>query len=562
MLSVFLAVTMLASPPQSPDCYQGVIGDGARQRRLIVQVQSETTAIAHLYTRPVRELSFVADTAVAEMRVFRSADTTLAFTLTDDQARVTTRVGGTEFQWPLQRVGRPDMLSAQEEWSTTIGPGGVLRLIVRLRQGPCGTVVGEFDSPDQGQNKLPMTAARVATDSIEVEASYMDLRVAFPRAGAEERQGTLTQGGLTMPIVLKRGDQTLVRPQEPRRPFPYDEREVAFASRAPGVRIAGTLALPRTSGPHPAIVLISGSGAQDRDETIAGHRPFLVLSDHLTRAGYAVLRTDDRGAGGTSGQVLSSDIGDLADDVRGALDYLRSTDGIDTGRIGLLGHSEGGYVAPVAAAADSGVAFLILLAAPSVSGRELILSQRAAMSRATGLDTLHARLDVAMLATILESLAVRSIDDSVEATVEQALSQWISGLPPSERTIVDGMLERRTAAADSQSVQLWRSRWFHGLLNHDPARYLSQFDGPVFALIGDLDIQVTRAGNEERFQQLFQGTRRRFLSLYTPAGVNHMLQPAETGRLEEYATIETTIATTVLDSLTAWLRQHVPTRPK
>ena len=229
-------------------------------------------------------------------------------------------------------------------------------------------------------------------------------------------------------------------------------------------------------------------------------------------------------------------------------------------QIGLLGHSEGGYVAPIAAAADSGVAFLILLAAPAVSGRELLLSQREAMSRATGLDTLHVRLDSAMLATILESLAARSMDDSVEATVEQALSQWISGLPAAERTIVDGMLERRTAAADSQSFELWRSRWFDGLLNHDPARYLSQFDRPVFALIGELDIQVPKAGNEERFQQLFQGTRGPLLSLYTPAGVNHMLQPAETGALEEYATIETTIATTVLDSLTAWLRQHVPTR--
>ena len=212
MLSVFLAVTMLAPSPESPVCFQGVIGDGARQRRLIVQMQSETTATARLYTRPVRELSFVAETGIGGERVFQSADTTLAFTLMHDQARVTTGADGAESEWVLQRVGRADTLSAREEWSTTIGPGGVLRLIVRLRQGPCGTVVGEFDSPDQGQNNLPMTAANVATDSIEVEASYMDLRIAFPRAGDDERQGTLTQRGWTMPIVLKRGGQMLLRP--------------------------------------------------------------------------------------------------------------------------------------------------------------------------------------------------------------------------------------------------------------------------------------------------------------------------------------------------------------
>ena len=556
MLHTWLLVAMVMAPGEYPECFEGVIGEGARQRRLIVQVQTDTSAVAHLYARPAREVPLV---AVGGMkgRAYRSQDSTLTLTLEDDVARVTARLGGTEYEQRIARVNAQGTLAAPEVWTTTTGPGGVFRLVVRLGQGPCGTVIGEFDSPDQGQNALPVTQSRMASDSVVVEAAYMELRLAFPLSGGDERPGTLTQRGANTSIVLRRG-AGLIRPQEPTRPYPYDERDVVFSSRAPGVRVTGTLTLPRSPGPHPAIVLISGSGAQDRDETIAGHRPFLVLSDQLTRAGYAVLRTDDRGTGGTNGQVLSSNIEDLAQDVRGAIGYLRSTPGIDAARIGLLGHSEGGYVAPVAAAADTGVAFLILLAAPAVSGRENLLSQRAVMSRASGMDTIHVRVDSAMLATILGALAARTGSDSVEGVVARALAHWTTGLPAPERTIASEILKRRTPEADAQSVRLWSSRWFDGILKHDPAPYLAGFNGPVLAIIGTLDIQVPSSGNVERFHDLFHGDRRRLLSLHTPGGVNHMLQPARTGRMDEYASIETTIDPGVLDAITSWLRQHVP----
>src|SRR5688500_10807207 len=491
MLDAFLVVAMMVPPPEAPVCFDGVIGAGGRQRRLIVEVQSDTTALAHLFSRPMRQVPLVGQPGVKGMRVFRSADNSLTFTPADDGGRVTTSDAGIASEWRIERVPAPVRMESPEEWSTTLGPGGVLRLIMRVRQGPCGTIVGEFDSPDQGQNNLPMTAALVGTDSISVQASYMDLRIAFPRAGdGEERSGTLMQRGLTTAIVLKRGRPGSPRPQEPTRPLPYEERDVAFPSRAPGMRIAGTLTLPRTPGPHPAIVMISGSGAQDRNETIAAHRPFLVLSDRLTRAGYAVLRTDDRGAGETTGQVLASDFEDLAADVHGALDYLQRTNGIDTTRIGLLGHSEGGYVAPIVAATDSRGAFLSLLAASAMSGGEILPAPRAAMSRAAGADTMHARLDSAILGTIVKSLIARSKDDPVEAAVARALNQWMSRLSVRERAVVQSTLERRTPAADSQSFQLWRSRWFNGLLHHDPARYLSRVHRPVFELFGGWDVQV------------------------------------------------------------------------
>jgi pimeloyl-ACP methyl ester carboxylesterase len=419
-----------------------------------------------------------------------------------------------------------------------------------------------MDSPDQGQTGLPLTSVQVKEDTLVLEAAYMNLRIALPLSGGDERRAVMEQNGVRSEIVMRRGtsESALRRPQEPRGPLPYLQREVVFQSRAQGIRLGGTLTLPTGPGPHPAVVFISGSGAQDRDETVAGHQPFLVLGDHLTRLGYAVLRTDDRGVGASTGNVLHSDISDIADDVRAGIDYLRGVPEIDAGRIGLLGHSEGGYVAPIVAASDDRVAFVLLLGAPALGGRELMLAQRAALTRASGVSPEHVRLDSMMIAEIFAVLAERPPDDRIGATVDSALSAWLLMLGEEERSHVSSQLSARTAAADSQSVGLWRSSWFKGLFHYDPADDLQKMTVPVFALIGELDLQVPAAQNAERFRALYRGPRQQLLSLNTPSGINHMLQPASTGSMEEYMAIEVTIAPVVLQLMEEWLGRIVPLR--
>jgi alpha-beta hydrolase superfamily lysophospholipase len=544
---------------QVPMCWDGTIGEGARARRVIVESGPAEEVVAHVHGRPTRQVRLRALPVSAGAREHISDDSATSVVVqADGRARLRTMQGGVSVTALLERTGSEAPAAVLGTWNTRVGPGGVFRLIARVAAGPCAALAGVFDSPDQGQTDLPLTAASVRGDTVVLQAAYMDLRIALPARGGEERRGTMLQGGVVTEITLRRGVLDGRRPQEPMRPLPYVEREVKIASRVPGIDMTGTLTLPPTAGPHPVVVLISGSGAQDRDETVAGHRPFLVLSDRLTRLGYAVLRTDDRGVGGTGGNVLQSDLTDLAGDVRGAIDYLTGLPEIDDSRIGLLGHSEGGYIAPIVAAADSRVRFLILLGAPALTGHEVLVAQRAALTRAAGATEMEVRLDSLLIDRILSTLAHGPSDERIPQVVDSALSKWLQELPPQERAAVSAMLAARSAAADSQSVALWRSRWFKGLLAHDPRAFLTRTDVPVFALTGQLDLQVPFEPNARRFKSLYEDARAALLSLHTPAGVNHMLQPAVTGVMQEYAGIETTIAPLVLQLLETWITATIP----
>ena len=540
-------------------CFEGTIGTGPRARRVIVEVAQPGAATVHRYSRPPRSVPV----SSAESSRLVSGDGSMIVTfdhgtapasaqLSVFTARDTTRA-------TLRRVAQPSDLSpVHGEWLAAVGPGGVIRLGARLAAGPCGLVIGVLDSPDQGQKDLPLTAAQATGDTLVVEAEYLGLRIALPIRGADERRARMSQHGTDTEIVMLRGaSSVLERPQEPLRPFPYAEHDVRFPSRAPSTRIAGTLTVPSTPGPHPAVVFISGSGAQDRDETVAGHRPFLVLADRLTRLGYATLRTDDRGVGATPGTPMQTGLNDVAEDVRGAIDYLRSRPEIDKTRLGLLGHSEGGFVAPIVAADDPSIAFLMLLGGPAVTGRDMLTAQRSMLSRASGAPHIEVTVDSLVIATIFTVLDTRPDDARLGAAVDSALTQWLAALPPTERKVADTLFAVRSAAQDSTSVELWKSRWFKSLYHHDPAPFLRRVNVPVFALIGELDLQVPAAQSAAGFESLFAG-RRYLLTLHRLPGINHMLQAAKTGRMEEYLQIRETIAPDVLTRIDQWLTRVVP----
>jgi pimeloyl-ACP methyl ester carboxylesterase len=306
------------------------------------------------------------------------------------------------------------------------------------------------------------------------------------------------------------------------------------------------------------VVLISGSGAQDRDETIAGHKPFLVLSDRLTRSGYAVLRVDDRGTGGSTGNVLNSTLAEIADDVRGAVDFLRATAEVDTAAIGLIGHSEGGYVAPIVAAGNRSIGFVALLGAPSVSGRAVFTAQKSALLRASGATPRTISVDSMLTARVFSVLDAAPPVDSLAQLLDRALASWLRTLPAPERATADSLLRDRTPAQDSASVKFWQSTWFRSVYFHDPASFLRAVDVPLLAILGGLDLQVPAVQNAPAFDRLFQGERRRLLTLQLVPGVNHMLQTATRGTMEEYMRIEETIAPAVLRHVIEWLSRVAP----
>ena len=541
------AAPAAAQQADAPVCYGGEIGEGARTRRVILVAHRPDSATLHLYGRPER--TFV----LRGNEQLQSVDGAVTGEISAGSALVR-RTSDAEpgRLMALQPVGRLDVLG---EWSGRVGPGGVIRLVVRLQSGPCGSVVGVFDSPDQGQLGLPLTRVRAVGDTLVLEAWYLGIRLALPSAGSATRVARFEQNGVGADVTFQRGAE-LRRPQEPTRPFPYGEEELRLTGHAPGIRLTGVLTLPKGEHVHPAVVLISGSGAQDRDETIAGHKPFLVLADHLTRRGYAVLRLDDRGVGGSTGRVIDAGLHDVAGDVRIALAHLRAHPRIDARRIGLIGHSEGGYIAPIVAA-DAPVAFMVLLGAPAVSGPMILEAQRAAMNRGSGMPAKEVAVDSMMIAALLRVLEQDPSASEVESAIASGVSRWLATLRPHERAIARRLLDARTVARDSASFTLWRSAWFRSLLRHDPAPYLNRADVPVLAIIGELDLQVPAWQSAPAFASLY-AKRPGLLTVRVLPGINHMLQPARTGSMQEYMEIEQTIAPAVLQALDEWLAATVP----
>jgi hypothetical protein len=267
----------------------------------------------------------------------------------------------------------PKELEGFWEGKLKVNAGIELRLVLRVEKGNDGRLAAALASPDQGANHIPISSIDLKSDVLTFESKGIGAKY----SGKKTKEGTafegrFTQGGLKLPLTLRKTDKLSVapRPQTPKPPFPYRAEEVSYENRAGGVTLAGTLTLPSGQGPFPAAILITGSGPQDRDETILGHKPFLVIADALTRRHIAVLRVDDRGVGGSSGSGASSTSEDFTGDVLAGVAFLKGRKEIDAAKIGLIGHSEGGLIAPLAAARSKDVAFIVLMAGPgSTSSR-------------------------------------------------------------------------------------------------------------------------------------------------------------------------------------------------
>lgn len=342
-----------------------------------------------------------------------------------------------------------------------------VRLVFHLFRQKEGSYAGTLDSPDQGAKGLVLDEVRIKGDAVRLE--FRMARLVFEgkrRKGGRQIAGTLHQAGLSFLMTLRRiaGVREARRPQTPKRPYPYDEVEVAYENKRHGIKLAGTLTVPRSKGPFPAVVLITGSGAQDRDGTILGHKPFLVLADYLTRRGIAVLRVDDRGVGGSTGRVPNSTTADFVEDVRVGVEFLKGRKGINAARIGLIGHTEGGAIAPLLASRSKDVAFIVLLAGPGVPGDETFYTQGAADLRLAGGTRPEER---ALLRKLQERLfaAVRAEKDlaAAEKKARASLAEVTSKLSADEKkqaALALVIIERDT--------QLVLTPWGRYFLDYDP----------------------------------------------------------------------------------------------
>ncbi len=431
-------------------------------------------------------------------------------------------------------------------------PGLKLEFITRFAQSVDGSWVGAIDVPLQNMVGVPLRDIDISEDAItfvfQPAGAPVGADFSFTREVHGGFAGSVGQGGQTFPATLKESSAEEAanvgprRPQTPAPPFPYAAEEVVFENTADGVTLAGTLTIPDGPGPHPAAILLTGSGPQDRDETIAGHQPFLVIADHLTRNGIAVLRFDDRGMGGSSGSTLDSTVDDFARDASAAMDFLRGRDEVDIEKIGLIGHSEGGAVAPVTAAARSDVAFIVTLAGMSLSGGDTLLVQLPLILRAAGVSEEQIEMQSAAQRRLVDAILAGASREELAAPISD-LIQLQAG------TVDDSLLEQQLNQMDSA--------WFRHLMAFDPAPALRQVQAPVLALNGGLDMQVPpKAMLVAMERELRAGGNADVTTIELP-GLNHLFQTAETGALSEYARIEETFSPRALEIMTRWLHAKV-----
>ena len=429
-----------------------------------------------------------------------------------------------------------------------------LRFILRVIRPEGGPIRATADSLDQGSNGLKVDS--IAIDKASLKFTMKALKVEYSGtldAAGTEARGDFMQNGVKLPLTLRKVAKTTQarRPQVPKRPYPYREEQVAYANEAAGIKLAGTLTIPEGAGPFPAVLLITGSGPQDRDESLLGHKPFLVLADHLTRRGIVVLRVDDRGVGGSTGDTMTSTSADFAGDALAGVAYLKSRKEVDRGKIGLIGHSEGGIVGPMAAARSGDVAFLVLMAGTGLDGEQILEQQRTLILRAVGAkDKDVARQNAAARKLIA---VVKAEPDPVAAAAKlKALArEAIDALPDKGRKAL------ADAAAADPGLAMLNSPWFRFFLTYDPRPALAKVKCPVLAINGETDLQVPPRENLDAIAAALKAGGNSRVTVRELKGLNHLFQTSATGSPTEYGRIEETIAPAALEAISGWIREQV-----
>ncbi|GAB3828484.1 alpha/beta hydrolase family protein [Hymenobacter jeollabukensis] len=432
------------------------------------------------------------------------------------------------------------------DWQGSLSAGGTeVPLVFHLQQS-AGGYTGTLDSPKQQAYGLPIASITVRADSVIMRLTAPAVRVTGKvSADGQQISASWQQGGRTAPLTLRRqaaGTATAApqRPQEPKAPLPYRAEDVTFRNATAGIRLAGTVTVPPGQGPFPAVVLVSGSGPQDRDETVFGHHPFRVLADYLTRRGFVVLRYDDRGVGQSEGSQASYTTADGATDAQAALAYLRQRPDVQAAKTGLIGHSEGAMIGLLTATQAQPPAFLVSLAGPAVRGVEMMVRQNEDLGRASGMEA--------------EQLtAARNLNQQVYLTVlqtpdnQQAQAQVVKLLT---------QIGMNAAQAQQQAAAL-TTAWYRQLLAFNPEPLLPKVKCPVLALGGSKDLQVAAGPNLAAWEKGVRAGGNADVTAQELPGLNHLFQTATTGLTDEYGRLTETFSPTALAVIGDWLARHM-----
>ena len=402
--------------------------------------------------------------------------------------------------------------------------------------------VTTLDVPAQGAFDFPVDETTFQDRHLKLTMSAMDASYSgMLKEGIIE--GEFTQRGMTFPLNLvkaEKKEQKKTRPQDPQPPFDYHIEEVTFVNEKEGNTLVGTLTIPKGEGPFPAMVLVSGSGQQNRDEELMNHRPFWVIADYCARHGIAVLRYDDRGIGGSTGEVENATSLDFSYDAEAAFDYLRNRKEINATRVGILGHSEGGVINFMVSARRPEVAFLISLAGPSVNGIEVLKEQQAAILRASGMSEEMVQFNGNANAQMFDIIESSNDREEADSLLRQLVKGW-------------GYNEELT----EQTVEQMASPWMYYFLRYDPTEAIVKTNCPALLLNGSKDLQVIASQNLPGYEKIIADYGKTNLTLRELPDLNHLFQNCETGSPNEYFEIEETISPEVLELIVGFVKGAV-----
>ncbi len=416
--------------------------------------------------------------------------------------------------------------------------GTKLKIVFNIIKTDTG-YVSTMDSPDQGATGIPLTKTSYENSILILESVNLGIKYQGNLNDSVEFEGKFEQAGLSIPLKLSRssGEKAeIIRPQEPKKPYPYYFEEVIFRNEKDKIELAGTLTLPQKSGKFPAVILISGSGPQNRDEELLNHKPFLVLSDYLTKKGIAVLRFDDRGVGKSTGNFSSATTFDFATDVEYAVKYLQTRKEIDKRKIGLIGHSEGGLIAPIVVSKNRDIDFIVLMAGSMLRGDKQLLLQNYKISLALGVP----QTKIEEEQNILKE-AYKIILETNDKDVKNDLYNFLKSKYPQKTA--KGLTETLTTL------------WMINFIRLDPKNYVTKINCHTFAINGKKDLQVLAKENLEVLKINFKDKNR--LTIKEFDNLNHLFQECNTGLPIEYGTITQTISPTVLEEISNWILKQV-----
>ena len=441
-------------------------------------------------------------------------------------------------------------------WLGALKVSGIeLRLVFNIKENESGIITATMDSPDQGAKGIPVDTVILNKENIMLEVKavkgYFE-GVFNPDSSAIS--GNWHQSSLSLPLVLKKVDkiEEAKRPQEPKPPFPYKVEDVSYGNKSEGITLGGTLTMPETGGPFPAVLLITGSGAQNRDEEILGHKPFLVIADYLTRRGIAVLRVDDRGVGKSTGKFSDATTKDFATDALAGVEYLKTIKEVNPDEIGLIGHSEGGLIAPMVAVESNDVAFIILLAGPGLPGSQILLKQEALISKLYGMPEETVERDTSFKSKLFAVIKEDKDNQQTKNDFEKIIDDYYNSLTEKEKTDAGSANKVLT-----EMMKAFTNPWMKFFITYDPVPTLEKVKCPVLALDGSKDVQVPPQEDLSAIKAALEKGGNKNFKIHELPGLNHLFQDAKTGSPGEYGKIEETFSPGALKIMGDWILKIV-----